>query len=315
MDRALSRQIASSPDAPRGDAAPVTRAGSRPAARRWVAEYGLLCLFALVTVAALVGYSTFRLQPDLLSRMPEAIPVYAAAFTVFARAQIALAFIALAVFLWKHASVRWLPAFVALYVISLASELLGTTVGLPFGPYHYTPALGTQWFGHVPMLIPLSWFFMALPSYALAGNARDADLTGGERTLSTIRRIAIASLLLLTWDLSLDPAMSSATSYWVWGSTGAYYGMPLLNLFGWYVTGIALMAALAALRADTWLRSVPRGWLIIFYALNLLLPLGMSLATGMWGVGALTFASLGLCAILVRWRGRHNRQPALEIVR
>ena len=315
MDRALNRQIDNRP--PAADLAPSATTGSRSPAgfRRWVGEYALLSVFALVTVAALVGYSTFRLQPDLLSRMPEAIPVYAAAFTVFARGQIALAFIALAAFLWRHASIRWLPAFVALYVISLASELLGTTVGLPFGPYHYTEALGTQWFGHVPMLIPLSWFFMALPSYALAGSRSDAEVHGPARTGREIRRIAIASLLLLTWDLALDPAMSSATSYWVWGSTGIYYGMPLLNLFGWYVTGIALMAALSALRADTWLRSVPRGWLMSFYALNLLLPLGMSLATGMWGVGALTLASLVLCAILVRRRSQQHPQVALEIVR
>jgi uncharacterized membrane protein len=52
------------------------------------------------------------------------------------------------------------------------------------------------------------------------------------------RACALASFVLLSWDLSLDPAMSYATRYWIWGSTGAYYGMPWLNLFGWYVTGI-----------------------------------------------------------------------------
>ena len=67
-----------------------------------------------------------------------------------------------------YAGRRWLAAFATLYAISLAAELLGTSLGIPFGEYSYTPLLGIKWFGLVPLVIPLSWFFMALPSYALA---------------------------------------------------------------------------------------------------------------------------------------------------
>ena len=98
----------------------------------------------------------------------------------------------------------------------------------------------------MPLLIPLSWFFMAVPSYALARIL----LPIGSRTG---KRVLLASFVLLSWDLSLDPAMSHATRYWEWGTAGPYYGMPLLNLFGWYATGLALMGALAALRADEWI--------------------------------------------------------------
>ena len=58
--------------------------------------------------------------------------------------------------------------FCLIHLTSLTSELSGTTVGLPFGPYHYTAGLGPKWFDHVPLLIPLSWFMMAVPSYAIA---------------------------------------------------------------------------------------------------------------------------------------------------
>jgi putative membrane protein len=283
----------------------------RPTTRsvaQWIGDYGLLSLLSVVTVAALAGYTTFRLRPDLLSTIPGAIPVYAAAFTVFARTQIALAFAALAFFLWRHAGTRWLSAFAAIYAISLASELLGTTVGLPFGPYQYTEALGIRWFGHVPVLIPMSWFFMAIPSYALARSATASSTAGSDGRTHRIRRIALASLLLLTWDLSLDPAMSTATRYWVWGSDGAYYGMPLLNLAGWYITGLALMAALSALRADGWLRDVPRRWLTIFYGVNLLLPIGMSIASGMWAVALVTGIALAVCGVLIeRWAPEPSR--------
>lgn len=44
-----------------------------------------------------------------------------------------------------------------------------------------------MWFGKVPVVIPLSWFAMALPSYALAMRA----LPGAGRTAA---RIAFASV-------------------------------------------------------------------------------------------------------------------------
>src|SRR5690606_11509324 len=122
-------------------------------------------------------------------------------------------------------------------------ELLGTTSGVPFGEYRYTTALGPQWFGHVPVVIPLSWFYMAVPSYALARLAMPDRAAG---------RALLASLILLAWDLALDPAMSGATAYWVWERPGSHYGMPWTNLVGWYVTGLALMFALVWLDADRW---------------------------------------------------------------
>jgi putative membrane protein len=166
-------------------------------------------------------------------------------------------------------------------------------VGLPFGPYRYTDALGPQWFGHVPLLIPLSWFFMAVPSYALAR----AALPRGHQAW---QRVLLASFVLASWDLSLDPAMSHATAYWVWGEPGPYYGMPLLNLAGWYVTGLALMAALSLVRADAWVERLPLRWLAGFYAANLLLPLGMILARGLWPAALLTLAALGAAALFAR---------------
>lgn len=251
---------------------------------------GLAVLYSFIGVS-LVGYATFGLNPGLLARFPQFTGFYAISFNFFAQAQIWLAAVVLALFLTQRASTRWLPAFIVLYVISLSFELLGTTVGLPFGEYHYTGALGMRWFGHVPILIPLSWFFMAIPSYALARAALPENAAG---------RVFLASLVLLGWDLALDPAMSRATAYWVWAEPGTYFGMPWLNLFGWYVTGLALMAALAWLRADRWIEGLPIRWLAGFYGANLLLPVGMSAAAGLWGAVAATVLVLLATALLAR---------------
>src|SRR5690348_12895263 len=132
-----------------------------------------LWLLAGFTIVALAGYAVFGRHPELLRGSATAAAVYGAAFPVFARGQVILAAAALFTALIGRVGVRWAASFVAIYVASLTSELAGTTVGLPFGPYHYTDALGLKWFAHVPALIPLSWFLMAVPSYAMARQLTD----------------------------------------------------------------------------------------------------------------------------------------------
>jgi putative membrane protein len=285
MDAATARAAA--------DASRAARAHWRAhgVARVGAADWAALAAVWLVTLLSLAGFVTFGLHPERLAARPAAAPVYGWMLLVAPRAQIVLAFTALALLLARRTGIRWLPPFAAVYLLSLASELAGTTLGLPFGPYHYTEGLGAKWLGHVPVLIPLSWFFMALPSYAIARRRFPQ-----RRAL----RVLAGSLVLLSWDLALDPAMSLATSYWVWGVTGPYYGMPLLNLAGWYVTGLALMIALSALRADDWIAKLPIRWLVAFYAANLLLPLGMSAAAGLRGAVGATTAAMLLCWLVLR---------------
>ncbi len=245
-----------------------------------------LALVYVVSVLSLVGFVGFGLHPERLAAAPSAAAVYGWMLLWGPRAQILVAFAALALFLTRHAAARWLPALGAVYLLSLLSELAGTTVGLPFGPYRYTDGLGAKWLGHVPVLIPLSWFFMALPSYAIARWRFPTSIAA---------RVVAGSLVLLSWDLALDPAMSLVTKYWVWGVDGPYYGMPILNLVGWYVTGLALMIALSALRADRWIARLPLRWLVGFYGANLLLPIGMSAAAGLSGAVAATVAAMLVC--------------------
>src|SRR6476620_12197445 len=133
----------------------------------WLDRVALATVY-LVSAFSLAGFATFGRHPERLAGVPVAASVYGWMLLLAPRVQIIVAFAALALVLSRHVGARWTVSFIALYVLSLASELSGTTVGLPFGPYHYTSALGAKWFGHVPLLIPLSWFFMALPSYAVA---------------------------------------------------------------------------------------------------------------------------------------------------
>jgi putative membrane protein len=252
-------------------------------------ETGLLLALLAFGFAALAGYATFGRHPSLLLGLPPSSrAVYAAAYSVFSQGHIWLSAGVLAIWLVAQAGWRWLPALGAVYTVSLGSELAGTTWGLPFGLYAYDAALGPAWLGRVPWIIPLSWFLMAVPSYAIARWTYPG--AGG----ATWKRIGLGSVVLLSWDLALDPAMSYATRYWRWAEIGPYYGMPLTNLFGWYVTGLALMAVFVALRADRWIERLSVRWLVAYYGANLILPLGMCAAAGLgWAVVATVAALLG----------------------
>lgn len=184
-------------------------------------------------------------------------------------------------------------AFVAVYLVSLASELLGTGYGVPFGPYSYTSLLGPKWFNLVPLIIPLSWFTMSWACWVIA-----------RQRISGVPAILLGTSLLV--DLLLDPAMSKVTSYWIWGETGSYYGMPWSNLFGWAVTGLVLFVILHKTAPE------PRsslGFAIGGYAVNFALPLGFCMLNRYWvaviaGMGGVLGGFL-----LFGWQRRTNKPP------
>ena len=244
----------------------------------------LLVILGLFTGLAAIGYATFGLHPEWLQVVPRLAGFYGTAFLFFAQGQVWISVIVLLIYLRDRVGWQWLGAFVLIYAISLGSELAGTRFGIPFGDYAYTDLLGGKWFGRVPYLIPLSWFTMTIPAYALAKAALPSA--------RVVYRIALAAFLLALWDLSLDPAMSYLTNYWLWDEPGFFYGMPLVNLAGWYGTGLVLMSALYAIGADSWIDRLNIRWTATYYLLVLAMPFGMVLASGLWGAVAATLLAL-----------------------
>jgi len=257
------------------------------------------------TLIAVAGFGIFGLHPELLARWPQLVTFYAHSFKLFARLHVLLTAFVLFVYLTQHVGWRWVPAGLVIYGISLLSETLGTTYGLPFGQYKYTGLLGGKWFDRVPYLIPLSWFVMAVPCF---GIARAAFPELKQRPI----RLLLATYLLVVWDLSLDPAMSYLTAYWSWGERGPYYGMPLINLAGWALTGLVIMGALEAMQAHRWTASLSVRWLIAFYGAVLLMPLGMVAVAGLWGAVGATLAALMLASVLLWWPKRRKPEAARE---
>lgn len=169
--------------------------------------------------------------------------------------------------------------------ISLAAELTGTSTGLPFGPYSYTTLLGWRVAGLVPFPIPLSWFYMVYCSLAIVGRLRPAR----DDLRSRIAWGALGGAALTAWDVSMDPAMSFATSHWLWHTHGFFYGMPLLNWFGWWLTGSIVAFAMVSIARPSAIaaRISPSALPIWLYAVNGVFPIAICIRHQLWWAAAL----------------------------
>ncbi|NBT60119.1 carotenoid biosynthesis protein, partial [bacterium] len=155
--------------------------------------------------------------------------------------------------------------------------------------------LGPTLFGRVPYLIPVSWFFMGIASYGIS-----------EAIFSSVRfsvgRLLLASWILVSWDLTLDPAMSHLAPFWTWNEAGPYFGTPLLNLAGWYFTGFLIMLGFELLRVNLWIGRIPTFRFVAFYAANLILPLGIVLAAQLWEAVAISAICFSVVPVLFIFR-------------
>lgn len=260
----------------------------------------LLAIQAAIVVASLLGYGIFSSRPDLLARVDPGARFFVWAFHSFAIGNMlfgGLAVVAEALYRNRRPA---LLAFVAVYLVSLTSELLGTSYGVPFGAYSYTSLLGLKWFDRVPLLIPLSWFTMSWAVWVIA-----------RRWAKGWVAVLLGTTLLVAWDLLLDPAMSKVTSYWLWGDVGSYYGMPWSNLAGWGITGLVLLAVLQ------WLAPQPDGSLkfaLSVYFVNFALPLGFCVLNGYW-IAVFAGLATAIAAWLLLggfWREHKYRRRSLQ---
>jgi len=111
-------------------------------------------------------------------------------------------------------------------------------------------------------------------------------------------RAGLGAMWLVAWDLALDPAMSFLTPYWSWEATGPYYGMPWLNLLGWYGTGVIIMIALEITERRVRWSALDVRWMAAYYAVMLLMPLGMLAAAGAWGAVLTTLSAIVALSVL-----------------
>jgi uncharacterized membrane protein len=118
--------------------------------------------------------------------------------------------------------------------VSNLFENLSILTGFPFGWYHYTHALGPRLF-MVPLLIGPAYFGVGYLSWTLS-RAILGDESGRLNGVLSFAIPVIASFIMVSWDLTIDPMMSTITGNWIWHHGGSYFGVPLVNFLGWFLT-------------------------------------------------------------------------------
>lgn len=255
---------------------PGARTGGRIA-------WSLTILHGLALVMGLFGILVAIPHPELWAGSPSGAAFYAFAIdktggaSMFAGALAMLAYGA-----WALGARRTLLFFCAAFALSAAAELTGTKTGWPFGGYEYTNFLGPKLLGRVPVAVPLSWFYMGFASFVLADAIAAARGWRARTPLATL----LGAWLLTAWDLVLDPSMAAPQMqyihFWIWHESGAYFGMPVRNLAGWFGTGLLFIALGRALWRESVPPSAPVRLPFAVYALNVLWSMVLSVSAGMW---------------------------------
>jgi uncharacterized membrane protein len=163
--------------------------------------------------------------------------------------------------------VRGIIAFFAIsLVISNIFENLSVITGFPFGRYYFFDLMGPKLF-HVPILLGLAYLGMGYLSWALAavlGNP-SGRLSGSR----VVTRPLIATFIMVAWDLSQEPVWATVLHGWAWIHGGAYFGVPVSNFMGWYLTNYVIYQGYALYLRNRLMAATPLGFWslpILFYA-------------------------------------------------
>jgi putative membrane protein len=119
-------------------------------------------------------------------------------------------------------------------VVSNAFENLSISTGFPFGHYYYPPNLGPKVF-NVPIVIGLLY---CAPGYFAWTVARQLVQAFSYRPRGSDVYVVplIASFVMVSWDLTMDPVRSTIQHNWIWQDGGPYFGVPFTNFVpGWFM--------------------------------------------------------------------------------
>lgn|SRR5215469_14914082 len=122
-------------------------------------------------------------------------------------------------------------------------ESLSLRSGFPFGHYYFTTVMGPKLF-QIPILLVLAYLGIGYCSWVLSvliSGSRSKPLAGPRLLLVP----ALASVIMLAWDLSMKADWSTVDRAWIWRDGGAFFGVPVSNFFGWYFTTYVFYVAFA----------------------------------------------------------------------
>jgi putative membrane protein len=163
----------------------------------------------------------------------------------------------LLLFAFAHGSIQYRFRDVLVFAIicvavSNAFENLSIVTEFPFGGYFYSEMQGPKIF-QVPVLIGPAFFAVGYLSWTLARVILRA--TGNDAGALYVQRAARRSPYAGGVGSLVRPAGIHCRQVWIWKEGGSYFGVPVGNFLGWYLTGYVFFQLYASTCAT---RSQPR---------------------------------------------------------
>ncbi len=137
---------------------------------------------------------------------------------------------------------RGLLIIVSLGVFALGFETLAIKTGLPYGRFAYSENLGYKFIGITPWIVAAAYPPILLGAFWLARKISSGFLV-----------VVFTALFATIVDVALDPAMVKL-SFWQWDVPGPFFGVPIINFVGWFISGLIGAAILKALWGDAKVR-------------------------------------------------------------
>jgi len=184
----------------------------------------------------------FGLELFALFQPPGFISLLDAAFLVLATAGTLAA-------LWRRLPLQNVAlAAGGIALIGGGLSALGAKTNLPFGSFVYGSASGPLLFKTLPWSTPLIWILIVLNS---RGIARLMLRPWRKNKSYGYRVIALSAVLVLLFDLALEPFAFHVKGLWLWLPTAlplTWQGAPIINFIAWgLITALILLFVTPAL--------------------------------------------------------------------
>jgi uncharacterized membrane protein len=128
-------------------------------------------------------------------------------------------------------------AFVAICLgVAFTLENIGAATGFPFGHYAFLVDADLPRIGAIPLIVGALYVGMGYAGWVIASVLLDGSVERPKNVLSLFGRPVSAAFVTTQSDVVMDPPGSTLSKAWAWYDSGGYFGVPLTNFFGWFLT-------------------------------------------------------------------------------
>ncbi|WP_198283399.1 carotenoid biosynthesis protein [Sphingomonas sp. PAMC 26605] len=120
--------------------------------------------------------------------------------------------------------------------VTFAIENIGTATGVPYGHYAFLVGSTLIHIGAIPIIVGPLYCAFGYQAWIIACLLVGADINGPRDRLSLIAVPVVAAFTITQWDVVMDPPSATIGHAWIWFDGGGYFGVPLSNFLGWFLT-------------------------------------------------------------------------------